>query len=96
MRSACDEAPMSSVSSFLPAHAVHPSVNLALHEVGTYSRLVAMFAPLSRHIVINTRVLLCWSHTVRARAHAPITPFLTACFNIRQYKKMARPKVKDV
>ena len=33
MRSACDEAPMSSVSSFLPAHAAHPSANLALHEV---------------------------------------------------------------
>ena len=33
VRSACDEAPMSSVSSFLPAHAVHPSANLALHEV---------------------------------------------------------------
>ena len=33
VRSACDEAPMSSVSSFLPAHAAHPSANLAQHEV---------------------------------------------------------------
>ena len=73
MRSACDEAPMSSVSSFLPAHATHPSANLALHEV-----LLCLLCAL----VINTHVLLCRSHAVRARAHAPVTPSFTAHFNI--------------
>ena len=80
MRSACDEAPMSSVSSFLPAKATHPSATLALHDAHPTgcSRLLRVLCSL----VTNTHVLLCRSHAVRARAHAPVTPSFTARFNI--------------
>ncbi len=80
VRSACDEAPMSSVSSFLPAHAAHPSANLALHDVHPTgcSRLLRVLCSL----VINTHVLLCRNHAVRTRARAPVAPSFTARFNI--------------
>ncbi len=73
MRSACDEAPMSSVSPFLPAHAAHPSANLALHDVHPTgcSRLLRVLCSL----VINTHVvLLCRSHAVRVRGHPQSRP----------------------
>ena len=74
MRSACDEAPMSSVSSFLPAKATHPSATLALHDAHPTgcSRLLRVLCSL----VINTHVLLCQSEGARAMVQAPLHSML--------------------